>query len=296
MWTVADIPSLAGRVAVVTGATAGIGFATAKALGERGAHVVLAVRDAARGADAAARITGATTVVQLDLASLESVRRAAAEVTDRYPRLDLLVNNAGTWSATRAETSDGFELQFGVNHLGHFALTGLLLGSLLASPDSRIVTVSSVSHRGGRLDLTDLPMRANYQHGAAYARSKLANLLFAFELQRRLTGVDASTASLAAHPGGVWTGLFRGANPRLLVQTLGRLLTQSPERGAWPILRAATDPAAKGGEYYGPGGIGELKGSPKVVRASAAACDETAAEQLWAESERLTGVTYGPGR
>jgi NAD(P)-dependent dehydrogenase (short-subunit alcohol dehydrogenase family) len=291
-WTLADVPSLAGRVAVVTGASAGIGFATARALAERGAHVVLAVRDGARGARAAAAIAGSTAVVRLDLASLDSVRQAASEVVDRYPRVDLLVNNAATWSPTRAETRDGFELQLGVNHLGHFAFTGLVLASLLSSPGSRIVTVSSVSHRSGRLDLADLSMAATYRHGAAYARSKLANLLFAFELQRRLAAVGASTMSLAAHPGGVWTGLFRGANPRLLVQTLGRLMTQSADRGAWPILRAATDPTARGGEYYGPGGIGELKGPPKLVRANAEANDENAARLLWNESERLTGVTF----
>jgi len=292
MWSVTDMPDLTGRVAVVTGASAGIGFATAKALGERGAQVVLAVRDPARGAEAAARIAGSTAIVRLDLAALESVRAAAAEITDRHPRIDLLVNNAAAWSARRAETRDGFELQLGVNHLGHFAFTGLVLGRMLSAPGSRVVTVSSVSHRGGRLDLADLPMRADYRHGAAYARSKLANLLFAFELHRRLRAAGASTASLAAHPGGAWTGLFRGANPRLLVNTVGRLVTQSAARGAWAILRAATDPTAKGGEYYGPRGIGELKGSPKLVRATAAAQDETAARQLWVESERLTGVTF----
>jgi NAD(P)-dependent dehydrogenase (short-subunit alcohol dehydrogenase family) len=291
MWTVADVPDLAGRVAVVTGASAGIGFATAGALAGRGAHVVLAVRDEARGAAAAARIAGSTEVVRLDLADLMSVRRAAAEVTGRHPRIDLLVNNAAAWSPMRVETRDGFELQFGVNHLGHFALTGLLLDRLLDAPGSRVVTVSSVSHRGGRLDLADLPMR-DYRHGAAYARSKLANLLFAFELHRRLTAAGAATASLAAHPGGVWTGLFRGANPRLFVNTIGWLMTQSADRGAWPILRAGTDPAARGGEYYGPRGLGELKGSPKPVQATAAANDESMAGRLWDESQRLTGVTY----
>jgi NAD(P)-dependent dehydrogenase (short-subunit alcohol dehydrogenase family) len=291
MWTVADVPDLADRVAVVTGASAGIGFATAKALAGRGAHVVLAVRDEGHGAGAAARIAGSTAVVRLDLADLESVRRAAAEIRERHPRVDTLVNNAAAWSATRAETRDGFELQLGVNHLGHFAFTGLVLDRLLAAPGSRVVTVSSVSHRGGRLDLADLPLR-DYRHGAAYARSKLANLLFAFELHRRLTAAGAATASLAAHPGGAWTGLFRGANPPLLVNTLGRLLTQSAERGAWSILRAATDPAARGGEYYGPRGPGELKGAPKVVAATADARDEAAARRLWDESQRLTGVTY----
>lgn len=294
MWGVDDVPSQAGRVAVVTGASAGIGFATARALAERGCHVVLAVRDLARGADAAARIGGSTAVVRLDLAALESVRAAAAELTGTHPRIDLLINNAGAWSATRAETRDGFELQLGVNHLGHFAFTGLLMGALLATPGSRIVTVSSVSHRGGGMDMADLQMRQNYRHTAAYARSKLANLLFAFELHRRLTRADAATASLAAHPGGVWTGLFRGANPALLVHTLGRLVTQSPERGALATLRAATDPEASGGEYYGPSGIGELKGAPKTVRANAKAQDQALARQLWDESERLTGVAYGP--
>lgn len=294
MWEMRDVPSQAGRVAVVTGAGAGIGFATAKALAERGCHVVLAVRDPARCVDAAARIGGSTAVTRLDLAALDSIRSAAAELTGEYPRIDLLVNNAAAWSATRAETRDGFELQFGVNHLGHFAFTGLLLGALLATPGSRIVTVSSVSHRAGALDTADLPMRHTYRHTAAYSRSKLANLLFAFELHRRLTHAGAATASLAAHPGGVWTGLFRGANPALLVHTLGRLITQSPERGALATLRAATDPAAAGGQYYGPSGLGELRGAPTLVRASPKAHDPVPARDLWTESERLTGVTYEP--
>lgn len=294
MWGMQDVPSQAGRVAVVTGASAGIGFATAKALAERGCHVVLAVRDLARGADAAARIGGSTAVTRLDLAALESIRSAAAELTGEYPRIDLLINNAGAWSAMRAETRDGFEMQFGVNHLGHFAFTGLLLGAMLGAPGSRIVTVSSVSHRAGVVDIADLPMRHNYRHAAAYSRSKLANLLFAFELHRRLAQADAATASLAAHPGGVWTGLFRGANPALLVHTLGRLITQSPERGALATLRAATDPAATGGQYYGPSGIGELRGAPAPVRASPRAYDPALARRLWTESERLTGVAYEP--
>ncbi|MER7457405.1 oxidoreductase [Micromonospora sp. NPDC126480] len=294
MWGIDDMPSQTGRVAVVTGASAGIGFAAAKALAEHGCHVVLAVRDPARGADAAARIDGSTAVLRLDLAELDSVRSAAAELTGQHPRIDLLINNAGAWSATRAETRDGFELQLGVNHLGHFAFTGLLLGAMLTTPASRVVTVSSVSHRGGAIDLADLPMLRTYRHTAAYARSKLANLLFAFELHRRLARADAATMSLAAHPGGVWTGLFRGANPALLVHTLGRLVTQSPERGALPILRAATDPAASGGQYYGPGGMGELRGAPKLVRANASAHDEALARELWGESERLTGVGYEP--
>ena len=181
-----------------------------------------------------------------------------------------------------------------MNHLGHFAFTGLLLGAMLATPASRVVTVSSVSHRAGAIDLADLPMLGTYQHNAAYARSKLANLLFAFELHRRLAQAGAATMSLAAHPGGVWTGLFRGANPALLVHTLGRLVTQTPERGALAILRAATDPTATGGQYYGPGGMGELRGAPRPVRASVKAHDEALARELWAESERLTGVGYGP--
>jgi NAD(P)-dependent dehydrogenase (short-subunit alcohol dehydrogenase family) len=252
------------------------------------------VRDPVRGAAAAARISGSTAVTRLDLAALDSVRSAAAELTAEYPGIDLLINNAGAWSATRAETRDGFEVQFGVNHLGHFAFTGLVLGAMLTTPGSRIVTVSSVSHRAGAVDIGDLPMLRTYRHTAAYARSKLANLLFAFELQRRLARAGAATASLAAHPGGVWTGLFRGANPALLVHTLGRLVTQSPERGALPTLRAATDPAATGGQYYGPAGIGELRGAPKLVRASVKAHDRAVARQLWVESERLTGVAYGP--
>ena len=294
MWSVADMPSQAGRTAIVTGASAGIGFETAKALAERGAHVVLAVRDPERGARVAAQIQGATTVLRLDLAALADVRQAAAEVIDRYRRIDLLINNAGTWAASRTETRDGFELQFGTNHLGHFAFTGLVMPSLLAVPGSRIVTVASLNHRLGRLDFTDLHMLNAYRNNTAYARSKLANLLFAFELNRRLAAAGVRTVSLAAHPGGAMTDLFRDANAqfRFVVNTLGRVVTQSAQRGSLPTLRAATDPEAKGGEYYGPDGLGELKGSPKLVRASADAYDEAAQRRLWVESERLTGVDF----
>ncbi|MBW4717544.1 oxidoreductase [Saccharothrix obliqua] len=293
VWTEADIPDQRGRVAVVTGANTGIGFETARALAARGATVVLACRDPRRADDAAERISrvapGAEVrVVHLDLASLASVR-GAAEAIAEHGRIDLLVNNAGV-TGLRGRTRDGFEIQFGVNHLGHFALTGLLADRLLATPGSRVVTVSSIGHRLGVLDPAD-PQTGGR---SAYARSKLANLLFSHELHRRLRAAGADTSALAAHPGGAATEVFRNSSawfraPNLL---LARLLGRTPAMGALPTLRAATDPAARGGEYYGPGGLFEVHGHPERVTAAARAHDTALQQHLWRASERLSGVTY----
>lgn len=292
-WTTADIPDQTGRTAVITGANTGLGYETAAALAARGARVVLAVRNLDKGKAAAdliaARNRGAGVSVQeLDLTSLESVRDAAEALRAGLDRIDLLVNNAGVMMTPKATTSDGFELQFGTNHFGHFALTGLLLDRLLESPGSRVVTVSSIGHRFGRIDFDDLQSERDYSRIGAYGQSKLANLLFTYELQRRLTGT--ATTALAAHPGGSSSELARYA-PRV-VQLLFRPLEQSTAMGALPTLRAATDPGALGGQYFGPGGFAELRGFPKVVSSSDRSHDVAAQQQLWTVSQEQTGVIF----
>jgi NAD(P)-dependent dehydrogenase (short-subunit alcohol dehydrogenase family) len=296
LWTAADVPDQAGRTAVITGANSGIGFETARVLAEHGAAVILACRDAVKAKDAAARIAhtapqAAVTVIRLDLASLASVREAADEIRASHDAIDLLINNAGLMVPPAGVTADGFELQIGTNHLGHFALTGLLLDRLLPVEGSRVVTVSSSSHRSGRIHLDDLQSAGRV---AGYGQSKLANLLFTYELQRRLAAADARTAALAAHPGTSSTELTRNmpAALQMVNRAIGWTFTQSAQMGALPTLRAATDPAARGGEYYGPGGRFELKGYPRRVQSSARSHDESTQRRLWQESEQLTGVTY----
>jgi NAD(P)-dependent dehydrogenase (short-subunit alcohol dehydrogenase family) len=300
-WTPADIPDLGGRTAVVTGANSGIGFHAARELAAHGARVVLAVRDEARGAEAAGRITPGTgapapEVRRLDLADLSSVR-AFAEGFDEP--LDLLVNNAGVMALPRRTTADGFEMQLGTNHLGHFALTGLLLGRLATRPGARVVTVSSGAHRMGRIRFDDLQGERRYQRWSAYGQSKLANLLFTLELQRRATLAGLDLLSVAAHPGYAATNLqVRGAQmdgSRLkVVQSLlmNRILAQSEEKGALPTLYAATAPDMPPAGYAGPDGPLEGRGNPRLVGRSGAAQDEATARRLWEESEALTAVRY----
>jgi NAD(P)-dependent dehydrogenase (short-subunit alcohol dehydrogenase family) len=300
LWTAADVPDQAGRTAVITGANSGIGFETARVLAEHGAAVVLACRDAGRAQDAAGRICVAVphatvTIVRLDLASLASIREAAEKIRGRHDTLDLLINNAGLMIPPPGVTADGFEPQIGTNHLGHFALTGLLLDRLLLVEGSRVVTVSSNAHRSGRINFDDLqPERGHRRMASYYSQSKLANLLFTYELQRRLTAADARTAALAAHPGTSRTELTRNmpAVFDLANRTLGWTFTQSAQMGALPTLRAATDPAARGGEYYGPRGRFEFRGYPRRVQSNARSHDEDVQRRLWQESERLTNVTY----
>jgi len=293
-WTEQHIPDQHGRVAIVTGANTGLGFETARMLAARGAAVVLAVRDVEKGRRAAARITGDVTVQALDLTSLDSIRSAAADLRAAHPRIDLLVNNAGVMYTPKQTTADGFELQFGTNHLGHFALTGLLLDRLLPVPGSRVVTVSSTGHRiRAAIHFDDLQWERSYSRAAAYGQSKLANLMFTYELQRRLAP-HATTIAVAAHPGVSNTELTRNtpAAIRLPVTWLAPLLTQKPEMGALPTLRAATDPTAVGGQYYGPGGLGEIRGYPKPVTSSPDSHDQAVQQRLWTVSEELTGVTF----
>jgi NAD(P)-dependent dehydrogenase (short-subunit alcohol dehydrogenase family) len=296
-WTAADIPDQTGRVAVITGANTGLGYETAAALAEHGAHVVLAVRNLDKGKDAAARITATSphadvALQELDLTSLESIRAAADQLRSDHDHIDLLINNAGVMMTPKSTTKDGFELQFGTNHLGHFAFTGLLLDRLLPVPGSRVVTVSSIGHRVGRIRFDDLQSERSYGRMRAYGRSKLANLLFTYELERRLVGLH--TIAAAAHPGSSSSELSRNVPP--LVQALFTPLElQGADMGALPTLRAATDPGVLGGQYFGPDGFGEMRGYPKVVSSSGRSHDVDVQRRLWAVSEELTGVVYPVG-
>jgi NAD(P)-dependent dehydrogenase (short-subunit alcohol dehydrogenase family) len=311
-WTTANVPEQAWRTAVITGGNAGLGFQVAQILAGRGARVIIACRDRDKARRAVAEMATAARrsrqaiglregptpdlhVVELDLARLGSVRDAAAELKSKFPVIDLLINNAGVMMPPYSRTEDGFELQFGTNYLGHFALTGLLIDHLETSPaGARVVTVSSIVHRRGSIDFDDLMWEHGYNRTAAYARSKLANLLFAYELNRRLAAAGARTLSLAAHPGYSTTGLTRNMPPLLRAGSRAAepFIAQSAAMGALPLLRAATDPAAAGGQYYGPGNLLETKGNPKLVRSSARSYDEQVARRLWEVSEKLTGVSY----
>ena len=299
-WTTANIPDQTGRTAVITGANTGLGYETAAALAAKGASVVLAARNLDKGKEAARRIERATPGAQvqlreLDLSSLDSIRAAADELRSNHESIDLLINNAGVMFTPKSTTKDGFELQFGTNHLGHFALTNLLLDRVLAATGSRIVTVSSQGHRfvrGIRFD--DLQAERSYRRVGAYGQAKLANLLFTYELQRRLTGTN--TIAVAAHPGGSKTELTRNLPPLVAAATrLAEPLFQSADMGALPTLRAATDPGVLGGQYFGPDGFAEQRGHPKVVASSVASHDTNAQRRLWAVSEELTSVVSPVG-
>lgn len=293
-WTTHHIPDQSGRTAVITGANTGLGFETAKALAEHGAHVVLAVRDTDKGKRAAAQLTGDVSVQELDLGSLESVRAAAAELRGSHERIDLLINNAGVMTPPKSTTADGFELQFGTNHLGHFALTGLLLDRLLDVPGSRVVTVSSNGHKmGGAIHFDDLQWERSYSRIGAYAQSKLANLLFTYELQRRLAP-RGTTIAVAAHPGTSSTELTRHlpslAKP--VTELVTKVAAQPAADGALPTLRAATDPGVLGGQYYGPANLAQWRGAPVVVASSDQSYDVALQQRLWSVSEELTGVSF----
>lgn len=300
-WTAASIPPQVGKLALITGANSGIGFHAALELARAGAAVILACRDINKAEAARARIlsrvpSAQLEIVHLDLASLESIRDAAQSI--RRP-LDLLINNAGVMALpTRRLTRDGFELQFGTNHLGHFALTGLLLPAVLSAPAARIVTVSSIAHRGGTMDFANLQWEHGYKPWPAYRRSKLANLLFGFELQRRLQRANASAISILVHPGVSNTNLFAagpGQGHGLIAKIIPLFISiigQSDAMGALPTLYAATAPGAQGGRYYGPHGFREMSGYPVEVRAETPAYDESTAGRLWSISEELTRVRY----
>ncbi|HEV7482953.1 MAG TPA: oxidoreductase [Solirubrobacterales bacterium] len=299
-WTAADIPDQAGRTAVVTGANSGLGLAAARALAGAGAEVVLACRNLEKGEEALASIRaevpGASIDLrELDLSSLASVRAFAERFRADHGSLDLLINNAGVMAPPRRQTADGFELQFGTNHLGHFALTGLLLGEMQGREDARVVTVSSTAHKFGRISFDNLGGERYYFRWRAYGQSKLANILFARELDRRLRAAGSSVKSLAAHPGYASTNLQTAAPPlldRTLMRVTNLLVGQSPEMGALPELYAATRPNLDGGLFIGPDGFEEQRGHPKVVNPVGAGRNERTAARLWEVSEEMTGVSY----
>jgi NAD(P)-dependent dehydrogenase (short-subunit alcohol dehydrogenase family) len=301
-WTEADIPDQTGRTVVVTGASSGIGFEAARVLARHGATVVLACRDAAKAGRAAARIRAESPAARLDtvlvdMAAQTSVRHAAGELRERHPRLDVLVNNAGALVRRHAVTEDGFETTLATNHLGAFAFTGLVLDLLLATPGSRVVAVSSVGHKRGIVNFDDLQFAGGYRSRQAYFQSKLANLLFTYELHRRLAAGSARTIAVAAHPGNARTAFGGDQLPiRIATSPRARVLTgwllQDADVAALSIVRAAVDPTATGGEYYGPDGRHEFTGYPTVVQSIPLSHDRAAQQRLWTESERLTGVEY----
>ncbi len=299
-WTTQDIPDLTGRVMIVTGGNSGLGLEAVRALAGKGATVVMACRSTERGESAKKAIgdtAGTIDILRLDLADLASVREFADTFQKKYDRLDLLLNNAGVMATPYLTTKEGLELQNATNHFGHFALTGLLIDRILSTPGSRVVSVSSLAHKAGRMNF-DNPLYKNgkgYSPAKAYARSKLANLLFTFELQRRFEKQGSRSIAVAAHPGVSATNLERYAKEKFIfkmIKPLLPLIHQDAATGALPEIRAATDPAVKGGDYYGPGGWMEIKGYPVKVKASRAARNERDAEQLWKLSEEITGVTY----
>jgi NAD(P)-dependent dehydrogenase (short-subunit alcohol dehydrogenase family) len=303
-WSIEQIPDQSGRTAVVTGANSGLGLAAARELAHAGANVVLACRNAAKGEDAKREIeadaaTGATVeLASLDLSSLDSVRAFAQDFASGHDGLDLLINNAGVMAPPRRETADGFELQFGTNVLGHFALTGLLIGHMHGRANARVVTVSSNAHKMGKINFDDLQSTRGYRRWAAYGQSKLGDLMFALELDRRLRASGSSIRSLAAHPGYAATNLQTAAPPlldRVVMMVTNVVIAQSADMGALPILYAAVEPGVEGGSYVGPDGIGEFRGRPAVVSASRAARDEALAARLWSVCEARTGVAFELG-
>jgi NAD(P)-dependent dehydrogenase (short-subunit alcohol dehydrogenase family) len=299
-WTAEQIPDQTGRTAVVTGANSGLGLVVAQELARAGADVVLACRNTEKGAAAIESIRGevpgaAVAVEALDLSDLSSVRAFAERFGAQRDGLDLLINNAGVMAPPQRKTADGFELQFGTNHLGHFALTGLLLERMEGREDARVVTVSSAAHRYGRIRFDDLQTERRYRRWRAYGQAKLANVLFALELERRLRAAGSTVSSLAAHPGYAATNLQSAAPPafdRAVMKVTNRLFAQTPEKGALTLLYAATRPSLDGGLFVGPDGFQGHGGHPTLERPARAARDEETAARLWSASEELTGVTF----
>jgi len=302
-WTTNDIPDLAGRVIIVTGANSGIGYEAAKEFARKGAQTILACRSVDKAQRALKQIraeipNAPVEVMQVDLASQKSIREFAEAFKSKFDRLDILVNNAGIMMVPYGKTEDGFERQFGTNHLGHFALTGLLIDLLKSTPNSRVVNVSSNGHHQGHMDFKNLMFEngKGYSRMGAYGRTKLANLLFTYELQRRFEASGINSIATAAHPGLTNTALadhFFGVKLlRPILQPLLGSFLQNASMGALPTLRAAVDPSARGGQYYGPDGPGETRGYPIVVRSNRASHNESDAGQLWDISEELTGIKY----
>jgi NAD(P)-dependent dehydrogenase (short-subunit alcohol dehydrogenase family) len=293
-WTAEQLADQTGRVAIVTGSNSGIGFETGRVLAAKGATVIMACRNLEKANPKADEIRAAhpgadVDVMQLDLSNLDSVRQFTQAFRARHARLDLLINNAGIMVPPYGKTAQGFETQFGVNHLGHFALTGLLIDLLVETPGSRIVNVSSVAHYMGAIRFSDLNWEKGYKAQAAYGQSKLANLLFTYELQRRLADAGKDTLVVAAHPG--WTATNLQEHSRS-IKFMNHFFAQEPSMGALPTLFAATEPNVKGAEYYGPNGFMEMNGPPKRVKSNKRSRDKNVAERLWNVSEDLTGVRF----
>ena len=292
-WSTADIPDQTGRIAIITGANSGLGYETSLALAQKGCRVIMACRSLNKANTACDSIksnnpSGLVEVMQLDLNDLDAVKTFAFNFKEKYNRLDLLINNAGIMHPPYSKTVQGFETQFGVNHLAHFALTGLLLDTLKSTPESRVVTVSSNGHKLGKINFDDLQWEEGYKDMAAYGQSKLANLLFTYELQRKLESAGYSTIATAAHPGWSGTNLME-TSP--FIKLFTPLLSQKPDQGALPTLRAATDPKVNGADYFGPSRL-EMVGAPVKVKSNKRSKDKSVAKQLWSISEKLTGVSY----
>ena len=303
-WTTSDIPDQTGRIIVITGASSGIGAEAAVALADKGGQVVLAVRDQGRGDAVRTRILKHTPAAKVsvsiaDMASLASVRAFAERASAELPHVDVLLNNAGLGlQAIRATTVDGFERQFGTNHLGHFALTGLMIPALLRAPAPRVVAIASIAHRRGRIDFDDLQSARNYNGSKAYSQSKLANLMFAYELNRRASEAHSRLVSVAAHPGVATTGFIAGTEMAAFKVAVANfaigVFGQDGARGALPGLYAATMPGVQGGQYWGPDGFLEIRGAPALAKPSPHALDQAVWRRLWTVSEELTGVVYPP--
>jgi NAD(P)-dependent dehydrogenase (short-subunit alcohol dehydrogenase family) len=302
-WTLENISDLTGKIILVTGGNSGLGYESSKAFASKGAEVVMASRSMEKGEQARASILedipgGKIKVMQLDLGDLESVRNFASAFKTNYRKLDVLLNNAGIMMTPYFTTKDGFEGQFGTNHLGHFALTGLLMKLVLNTPGSRIVNVSSGAHKSGEMDFSNLQFEngMGYKPMKAYGRSKLSNLLFTYELQRKLEATKKNTIVVAAHPGVALTNLARHLEGKFLFKILTplfKMMAQDPSMGALPQIRACVDAKVKGSEYYGPDGKREYKGYPVIVQSNEASHNQSDAAKLWEESEKLTGVKYG---
>jgi NAD(P)-dependent dehydrogenase (short-subunit alcohol dehydrogenase family) len=301
-WTTNDIPDLSGKVIIVTGGNSGLGFESVKAFAEKGAEVILACRSTEKGDSAKAQIesgdpSGKIVVKQLDLMDLSSVISFAADIKLKYDQLDVLLNNAGIMMNPYSLTKDGFESQLGTNHLGHFALTGLLIDLIKSTPKSRVVNVSSNAHKWGVMDFDNLMFEKgkDYTPTKAYGRSKLSNLLFTYELQRLFNQHNIDSLAAAAHPGGSMTNLGKHLEDKfwykLLIPIAG-LFTHSPANGALPQIRAAIDPYVKPAEYYGPDGFNEMKGAATLVQSNKASHNLDDAKKLWEVSENLTGVKF----
>jgi len=298
-WTTEQIPDLSGKVVIITGANSGLGFETAKVFAQKRAVTVLACRNLKKAQAAQKLIHDAvpdaqTDIIPIDLGDLSSIRKFTSTFMERYQRLDILVNNAGLMTGRYQKTKDGFEKHFGTNHLGHFALTGLLFNYLHKTPDSRIVTVRSLTHGMSKLDFNNLMFDGGkgYKPMAAYGRSKLANMLFTYELQRRLTNIGSSTIAVAAHPGISVTNMAPYIRFSKVVLPLAKMVLQNPGRGAYAGLRAATDPFARGGSYFGPRGFMGISGAPVIANPSSSSRNAAHAKKLWETSESLTGVKY----